>query len=154
MNDDDLAYVAIMRLQRAYADASTRKAWPEFAALATADARFSFDTRTGTIFEMVGLEAFVEFAAKMTAGFSFYEYVPLNFVVETHPDGTARGRSYSFEIGQVRDTGELTSFYGWYQDEYARVDGAWRFTRRRYETLGRRTGGDPMQSFPLIDRPL
>ena len=31
MNDDALADLAIMRLQRAYADIGTRKAWPEFA---------------------------------------------------------------------------------------------------------------------------
>ena len=104
MNDDALADIAIMRLQRAYADVSTRRAWPEFAALAIPDARFSFDTRTGDVIEMVGVDAFAEFGATMTDRFAFYEYVPLNFVVEIDPAGTARGRSYSFEIGEDRDT--------------------------------------------------
>jgi len=153
VNDDALADIAITRLQREYADASTRKAWPEFAALATPDAQFSFDTRTGKVFEMVGLDAFVEFAATMTDRFSFYEYVPLNFVAKVDPAGTARGRSYSFEIGEDRNTGELLTFYGMYHDDYARVDGTWLFTHRRYQTLGRRTGSDPMDSYPLEDRP-
>jgi hypothetical protein len=154
VDDIALADIAIARLQRAYADASTRKAWPEFAALTTPDARFSFDARTGNVFEMVGRDAFVEFAAKSTDRFSFYEYVPLNFVVDIDPAGTASGRSYCFEIAEDRDTGELLTFYGMYHDDYALVDGAWLFTHRQYQTLGRRTGSDPMVSFPLQDRPL
>lgn len=150
---DDLAdYIAIMRLQRAYADASTRKAWSELAALVTPDARFEFDTRTGNVFEMDGPGAFAEFADKMTGTFAFYEYVPLNFVVTSLSDDTARGRSYSFEIGEDRASGEVTTFYGWYHDEYAKVDGSWRFSRRRYESLARRTGEEPLVSFPLVDR--
>ena len=49
MDDDALAYLAIIRLQRAYADVATRRAWPEFASLAIPDARFSFDTRSGKV---------------------------------------------------------------------------------------------------------
>ena len=153
MNDDALADIAIMRLQRAYADVSTRRAWPEFSALATPDARFSFDTRTGGVIEVVGTDAFAEFGATMTDRFSFYEYVPLNFVVTFDPTGTARGRSYSFEIGKERDTGELVTFYGLYHDDYALVDATWLFTRRQYQTLARRTGQGALESHPLEDRP-
>ena len=151
MNEDALADIAIMRLQRAYADVSTRRAWPEFAALAAPDARFSFDTRTGDVIEVVGVDAFAEFAATMTDRFSFYEYVPLNFVATIDPAGTARGRSYSFEIGEDRDTGELVTFYGMYHDDYARVDATWLFTRRQYQTLARRTGDGALESHPLHD---
>lgn len=153
VTDDALADIAIMRLQRAYADVSTRRAWPEFAALATPDARFSFDTRTGDVIEVIGMEAFAQFAATMTDRFSFYEYVPLNFVVKVDSADTARGRSYSFEIGEDRETGEVVTFYGMYHDDYARVDGTWRFTRRQYQTLARRTGDGAVESHPLNDRP-
>jgi hypothetical protein len=153
MNDEALADLAIMRLQRAYADIATRKAWPEFAALATPDARFSFDTHSGEVIEVVGADAFTEFGAKMTDRFSFYEYVPLNFVVEIDPAGTARGRAYSFEIGQDRDTGDVITFYGMYHDDYARVDGTWLFSRRQYQTFARQTGDGPMTSYPLKERP-
>jgi hypothetical protein len=151
VDDDALADIAIGRLQRAYADVSTRRAWPEFAALATPDARFSFDTRTGDVMEVVGVDAFAEFGATMTDRFSFYEYVPLNFVATVDPAGTARGRAYSFEIGEHRDTGELVTFYGQYHDDYARVDGTWLFTRRQYRTLARQTGHGPLVSYPLND---
>lgn len=153
MDDDALAEIAIMRLQRAYADVSTRRAWPEFAALATPDARFSFDTRTGNVIEVVGADAFAEFGAAMTDRFSFYEYVPLNFVVTIDRAGTARGRAYSFEIGEDRDTGELSTFYGLYHDDYALVDATWLFSRRQYQTLARRTGDGALESHPLNDRP-
>ena len=153
MNDDALAYIALMRLQRAYADIATRRAWPELAALATPDARFSFDTRSGRIVEVAGTEAFGEFGAKMTDRFSFYEYIPLNTVVAISTSGTARGRSYSLEVAEDRDTGEWTNVYGFYHDDYMFSDGAWRFARRHYQTLGRRTG-DRMEAFPLQDRSL
>jgi hypothetical protein len=147
MNDEALAYIEIMRLQRAYADIATRRAWPEIAAVATPDARFSFDTRSGQVFEVIGARAFGEFGAKMTGRFSFYEYVPLNFVV-TIGAGTARGRSYALEVSEDRDTREWINFYGFYHDEYAIFDGAWRFSRRQYQTIGRRTG-ERLEAYPL-----
>jgi hypothetical protein len=148
MDDEALAYLAIMRLQRAYADVATRRAWPEIALLATPDARFSFDTRSGRIMEVVGAEAFGEFGAKMTARFSFYEYVPLNAIVTIGSGGTARGRAYSLEVGEDRDSGEWINFYGFYHDDYVLLDGAWRFARRHYQTLARRTG-DRLEAYPL-----
>jgi hypothetical protein len=147
-----IAELAIARLQRAYADISTRKAWPEFAALATPDARFSFDTRSGDPIEVVGTDQFAAFGAAATDRFAFYEYVPLNFVADIDPDGTARGRAYQFEIGHDRETGEVHNFYGMYHDDYACVDGTWLFTRRQYLSLARWTANEPMVSFPVADR--
>ena len=152
MDDEALAYLAIVRLQRAYADLATRRAWPEITALTVPDARFSFDTRSGRIVEVVGAEAFGAFGAQSTGRFSFYEYVLLNTVVVVG-QGTARGRSYSLELCEDRDTREWINFYGLYHDDYVLFDGTWRFARRQYQTLGRRTG-DRMESFPLQDRPL
>jgi hypothetical protein len=147
---DALAYLAILRLQRAYADVATRRAWSEVAALITPDARLSFDTRTGRVIEMTGAKAFAEFGARATERFSFYEYVPLNTVVTIAADGTARGRSYSLEVGEERDTRAWINFYGFYHDEYALFEGSWRFARRRYQTLARRTG-DRLEAFPLLE---
>jgi len=150
--DDALAYLAIMRLHRAYADLATRRAWPEIASLATPDARFSFDVRSGSPIEVIGAEAFGAFGAQSTGRFSFYEYIPLNTVVAIGT-GTARGRSYSLEVGEDRETRAWINYYGLYHDDYLLFDGAWRFARRQYQTLGRRTG-DRLESFPLQDRPL
>ena len=106
MHDDSQDYLAIMRLQRSYADIATRAAWKEVASLATPDARFSFDTHSGTVFEMNGPVAFGEFGARMTKSFTFYEYIPLNFVVTIGPDGTAEGRSFSLEVAEDGETGD------------------------------------------------
>jgi hypothetical protein len=151
MNDDALAYLAILRLQGAYADIATRRAWREIASLATPDARFSFDLRSGRVIEVVGAEAFGAFGAKSTDRFSFYQYVPLNTVATIGTTETARGRSYSLEVGEDRDTCEWINYYGLYHDDYVRFEGSWRFARRQYQTLGRRTG-DRMEAFPLQDR--
>lgn len=153
MNDEALTYLALMRLQRAYADIATRRAWPEITSLAIPDARFSFDIRSGRVIEVIGAEALGEFGARSTDRFSFYEYVPLNTVVTISTTGTARGRSYSLEVGEDRDTREWINFYGLYHDDYVLFDGTWRFARRQYQTLARRTG-DRMEAFPLRDRPL
>jgi SnoaL-like domain len=152
MNDDAFAYLELMRLQRAYADIATRRAWPEIAALAIPGARFSFDTRSGRVIE-VDAGALGEFGARATAQFSFYEYIPLNAVVTIDATGTARGRSYALEVGELRDTREWINFYGFYHDDYVRLDGTWRFARRQYQTLARRTG-DRMETFLLMDRAL
>jgi hypothetical protein len=91
MADDDLVYLAITRLLGRYADIATRKAWTDFAPLAAPDARFTFDTAAGTV-EVVGAEAFVEFGAQSLEGFSFYEYIPLNAVVDATFRRRARAR--------------------------------------------------------------
>src|SRR5262245_30949913 len=57
MDDDALTYLALMRLQRAYADIATRRAWSEVTSLAVPDARFSFDTRSGRVVEVIGAAA-------------------------------------------------------------------------------------------------
>jgi hypothetical protein len=139
-----------MRLQRAYADIATRRAWREIATLATPDARFSFDIRSGMVIEVIGAKAFGAFGARSTDRFSFYQYVPLNTVVAVSA-GTARGRSYSLEVGEDRETREWINFYGLYHDDYVRFEGSWRFARRQYQTLARRTG-DRLESFPLQER--
>jgi SnoaL-like domain len=148
MTDDSRAYLAVMRLQRAYGDISTRRAWNELPSLATPDAQFVFDTRSGRVFEIDGAAAFVEFGARMTASFTFYEYIPLNFVVNFGPGSSARGRSYSLEVAEDRDSGDWLSFYGIYDDEYAMFEGAWRFARRRYRTFGRRRA-EQLEAFPF-----
>ncbi len=153
MTDDTHAYIAIMRLQRAYADISTRRAWKEVPSLATPDAQFTFDTRSGKVFEVNGAVAFAEFGARMTASFTFYEYIPLNFVVTFSSDSRAAGRSYALEVAEDRDSGDWINFYGVYEDEYAVLDGAWRFARRRYRTFGRRRAGQ-LEAFPLEAGPL
>jgi len=141
MTDDAQAYLAIERLQRAYADMATRRAFFEAPSILTPDANISFDTRTGEVFQIHGPAEFGEFGTKMTAGFPFYEYIPLNFVVTVGPDDTARGRSYSLEVAETEQNRDWIEFYGVYDDEYRIFQGEWRFSSRRYRTYARRTAG-------------
>jgi hypothetical protein len=137
------AELAIEGLQRAYADISTREAWDEFAALVTPDCKFLFDTSSGGVFELNGPEQFVEFAKKTAVQFDLWVYDPVNFVVTVDPAGTATGRTYSFEIEQDRESGEVISSYGRYEDEYVLLDGRWRWSSRRYRNVARRNGDEP-----------
>jgi SnoaL-like domain len=148
MNDDPLAYLAVERLQRAYADIVTRRAFVEAASIFTPDANISFDTHSAEVFEIAGPVEFGEFGTKMTAGFAFYEYVPLNFVVTVAPDGTASGRSYSLEVAESEQSREWIEFYGVYDDEYRVFQGEWRFSKRRYRTYARRIAGR-LEAYPL-----
>jgi SnoaL-like domain len=152
MNDDTDAYVAIERLQRAYADISTRRAWKEVPSLATPDARFIFNTKAG-MFEIEGGQAFAEMSIQMADRFSFSVLTPLNSVISVGPNGTARGRCYFLEVAEERQTGEWVEVYGVYYDEYERHEGSWLFSRREYQPYGRRTGGT-LEALPLPDRPL
>jgi hypothetical protein len=129
-------YAAVQRLQRGYADIATRLAWDEAASVLAPKIHITFNTSSGAVFEIEGLAAFAEFAAKMT-GFVFYEYLPMNFVVSLGPDATLVGRTYSLEIAE-NDAGEWLETYGEYEDTYAQVDGEWRFTRRIYRTAKQR----------------
>jgi hypothetical protein len=142
--DDALAAeVAIARLQRAYADTATREAWGELAALVTPDCRFLFATSSGTDFELLGAEQFIAFAAKTAEQYDLWVYDPINFTVELETDGTATGRTYSFEIEQDRGTGEVVHSYGFYDDAYLLSEGSWLWSSRRYRNLARRDGEGP-----------
>ena len=149
MDDDDAtAYLAIERLQRAYADIATRGAWDELSAIATPDAHFTFEVRGARAIEIVGPAEFAAFGSRSNERFSFYVYIPLNFVVTIGNDGTATGYSYSREVAEERDSGEWAEFYGTYEDEYAYFEATWRFARRHYRTYGRLTAGR-FEHFPL-----
>ncbi|MEX6722867.1 nuclear transport factor 2 family protein [Parapedomonas caeni] len=48
--------------------------------------------------------------------------------------GSAHGRSYCFEVGQTAD-GRNVRYFSCYEDDYARRDGVWAFTCRRFRLL-------------------
>jgi hypothetical protein len=141
--DEVVDHTQILRLQAAYADAVTRRAWDELEELFVPDAPVSVDTNRGAPLELRGAAAVGGFIGTAIERFSFFELVPLNTVVEL--DGpSATGRWYIMELRQDTASGRFSQAFGVYRDTYARDGGPgapWRFARRMYRSLAR-TGSD------------
>ncbi len=157
--DVELAhYVAIRRLQAAYADVVSRRAWPELEPLFTDDCDIVVDRRSLDPLVLHGARELGEFVARAIARFEFFEFTVLNAVVDVDPAGAvARGRLWMCELRQGGGGEEPRAWsmdYGVYHDEYARgADGRWRFARRRYHSLARRLGLEPAREvfpFPVL----
>jgi hypothetical protein len=144
---DALAYIAISRLQNAYADVVTRRAWPELENLFEAEAPIHVDTVNASVIEIVGPTQLGEFVGTSIERFEFFEFVILSSVIEVDSPSEARGRMYMQELRQDLSNGGWTVAYGVYHDRY-RHDGArWRFAERNYQSLAR-TGRMDVFPFP------
>lgn len=141
------AVVAIGRLQAAYGDAVTRRAWDEVRALFEPDAVVEIDTRTRPVFALTGPDAIAGFIESSLDGFAFFEFAILNAVADVEGDA-GTGRVYICELRHDA-AGSWTQAYGLYQDRYARRDEAWRIAGRTYHSLART--GPSIQTFELPD---
>ena len=139
------AVVAVQRLQAAYGDAVTRRAWPELRTLFEPDAVVHIDTRTRGPFSLDGPDALVEFIERSLEPFAFFTFTILNAVVDVTGD-IAIGRVYICELRHAH-TGEWSQAYGLYQDRYVRRDGHWRIAGRHYSSLARTA--PKLESFPM-----
>ena len=150
METDD--YVAIRRVQSAYADIVTRRAWPELAGIFLPDAGVQIDTMSGDPLRLVGPDALGAFIGGAISGFDFFEFVVLNTVIEigTGDPDTATTRMYMNELRRDAESGRFTVVYGLYQDRMRRVDGKWWFAQRRYQTLARTAGEFDVFPFPAL----
>jgi SnoaL-like protein len=147
--DETADYIAISRLQSAYADVVNRRAWPELDPLFVAGAPVTVDTVTNPVIELAGAEQIGEFIGGAIERFEFFEFVRLNTVVSFDDEDHARGRLFMCELRQERTNGHFSRAFGVYHDDYQRVDGRWRFARRRYQSLAR-TGRGEVFSFPDV----
>lgn len=139
MDRETVDYVAITRLQHAYADVVNRRAWPELANLFLPDARVSVDTMTNPVVETTGPVELGEFIDGAIERFAFFEFTILSAHVEITGD-SARARLYMCELRQDH-AGEFSRAFGLYRDAYRRVDDRWWFAARKYQSLAR-TGGE------------
>lgn len=149
MSDQGLLdYVATCRLQAAYADAVTRRAWSDLGPLFLPDASIQVDTVTAAPYEFVGAEGIGGFISGAIERFEFFELVILNVHVLPEAGGadTLRSRSFTCELRQESSNGHWTNAFGVYHDDLRRVDGQWRYARRRYQSIAR-TGRSEV--FPL-----
>ena len=147
---DTIDYVAITRLQNAYADAVTRRAWAEFHDMFLAGAPVRVDTVTNPVIELAGPQQIGDFIGDAVERFEFFEFVPLSTRVVLRAGGDpdrATARLYICELRQDAASGRSTQAFGVYRDEYHRVDGDWRFARRDYQSLARSGRGETF-AFP------
>lgn len=144
MGEDELAatvdYVAIDRLQRAYADAITCRAWDRAAALflPTAVVHLDLVTRPGRALH--GPDEVVSFIAGAVDAYELFEFVILNSHVDLWPDGDrsrATSRLFMCELRVPRGATARSDAFGLYRDTYQKVAGAWRIADRRYRSLAR-----------------
>lgn len=148
---DTRAVVAIGRLQAAYGDAVTRRAWDVVRGLFEPDAVVEIDARTRPVFTLDGPEAIAEFIERSLEGFAFFEFAILNAVADVHGD-VGTGRVYICELRHDRDD-QWTQAYGLYQDRYVRRDGEWRIAGRRYDSLARTGPSTTTFALPAIVAP-
>jgi len=137
--------VALWRLQSAYADVVTRRAWPELHDLFQPDAVVHVDTVTAPAFTRTGPQEVGDFIAGAIERFDHFEFVILNSVVEITGEDTATGRIFMCEIRHEPALPEDKAWhaaYGRYEDDYVRRDGRWWFAGRRYRSMAR-TGPEP-----------
>ena len=145
--DEAIAYLAITRLQAAYADVVTRRAWPELEEIFLPDTAVHVDTVTADVIELVGPKNFGDFVAGSIDRFEFFEFVILNTVIDVASATSATGRMYMVELRQDRASGGWSNAFGVYHDTYVCDDGRWRFAERSYQSLAR-TGRYEIFPFP------
>lgn len=129
----DAAHVGIMRLQAAYADVVTRRAWDELPLLFAEGCTVTLDLRDGSPRVLRGGEELTAFVAGALERFPFFVFAVLNVV--TWSGGS---RTYIHEIRRDRE-GAPSDAYGVYEDRVEPAPGGdgWRFAERRYTSLSR-----------------
>src|SRR4051812_3317337 len=93
---EDLDFVGIWRLQAAYADAVSRRAWPEPESLFRPDAPIRVDSVNGDPIEAIGAAGIGSFIAGAVERFEFFELVILNVHVLPGDDASESRQSRSF----------------------------------------------------------
>ena len=142
---------AIDALQRAYADAVTRRDWPALHQLFLPEATVSLDLVDRPGRELVGPAAVGEFVGGAIERFSFFQFVILNSHVDLWPGDdhdAATARIFMCELRVTAGEATRNEAHGLYRDTYARVDGRWWIAGRRYRSMARFPEGTV---FPLPD---
>ena len=132
--------VAICRLQSAYADVITRRAWAELADVFLPDTTVHLDTVTRPARDIVGPAAFGEFVAGAIERYDHFAFVILNTVVDVGTGGdpdAATGRLFMCEVRHDRASDSWQNAHGVYRDRYRRGEGRWRIAERHYRSMAR-----------------
>jgi hypothetical protein len=131
--------IELQRLQSAYADVVSRRAWTELERLFLPDITVEVDTVSAPVRRFTGPAEFIAFVGAACERFDHFQFVILNSVVDV--DGVAgddaTGRIFMCEIRHHCAEDEWTTAYGLYSDRYRKVDGTWWFAERHYQSLAR-----------------
>ena len=88
---DDLTelidHAAVQRLQARYADVVNRRRWDELEDLFVDGMPLHLDTVTAAARTMAGAREIGEFIDSAIERFDFFEFLPLNTVIDLYPDG-------------------------------------------------------------------
>ncbi|HWC36197.1 MAG TPA: nuclear transport factor 2 family protein [Mycobacteriales bacterium] len=126
----------LQRLQSAYADVVTRRAWSELDRLFLPDIVVEVATVSAPARSFTGPAEFVGFVSAACERFDHFGFVILNSVVEVTGDN-AKARIFMCEIRHHTAEDEWSTAYGVYSDTYRKVDGTWWFAERHYRSLAR-----------------
>ena len=58
-----------------------------------------------------------------------------NYAIDDTGPGKAKGRTYVKAVLYKPDGSLLMRFGGWYNDEFAKIDGEWKITKRQVDTI-------------------
>jgi hypothetical protein len=158
-SDDELAeavaYVALRRLQSAYADIVTRRAWDELAGIMRPDVTVEVDTLREKV-TFTGPGEIGGFIGTQLEQFDFFEFVVLNTVMRIDAAaGTATARMYMQELRQDVADGRRTNAFGVYHDAFERDgEGRWWFARRRYRSYSRTAAVGSRAEQDVFDLPV
>ena len=136
---DAVDEVALRGLVAAYADVVNRRTWHEFSGLFVADASITLDLRSAPLMQFSGPREIGDFIAGALEQYPFFEFVALNVRVALRTDGDedrAALRTFMCELRQDH-SGSPSRAFGVYEDDVRRHDGAWRFSSRHYQSIGR-----------------
>ncbi|MEM9466830.1 MAG: nuclear transport factor 2 family protein [Actinomycetota bacterium] len=148
------AHTELRRLQSAYADIVTRRAWSELSTILRPDCRVVVDTRSRAV-SLDGPVAVGEFIAGAVARFEFFSFAVLNTVMEIDAAaGAASARMYMQELRQGDPPGRYTDAYGVYHDRFVREDGRWWFAARYYRSFARTAADDADADLEVFDVPV
>ncbi|MDH4168328.1 MAG: nuclear transport factor 2 family protein [Acidimicrobiia bacterium] len=151
--DDTADYIALRRLQSAYADIVTRRAWTELGALFEPACPVILDLRDRGTMEFTGADEIGAFIARSIEVFEFFRFEVVNTTIEIGIGGDpdlAGARMYMCELRRHRDDGDWSAMHGLYVDQMRRSADGWRFAKRRYHSVGRQGADSQVFDWPGV----
>jgi hypothetical protein len=151
VSTETVDYIALRRLQNAYADIVSRRAFDELDTVFRADTTLTIDLGSGGTRVFRGPTEIGRLIGGVVNPLDHFMFVILNTVMQIGVDGdpdVAKARLYLWEIHSDPRTGRRSDLFGVYHDRHERIEGRWWFTERRYHRMARTGPGLDTSGFP------